>query len=247
LVLSSCCLQPEIKDGAPKQKIDVSKIKNATPKTEPLSRYGNRPSYVVNGQRYQVLPSAKGYDKKGIGSWYGTKFHGQLTSTREPYDMLAMTAASTDLPLPTYARVTNLENGHHIIVKVNDRGPFDKNRIIDLSYAAAKKLGYANKGTALVRVQAIDPSIPKTTNTKITHQPKLYIQIGAFKDLTAARKLQTKMTAIINDPIRINQSTYNNSLIYRVQIGPISNVTENDRLQNLLAAKGLGRGMTVVE
>ena len=130
----------EPQDGPPSKNIDVTQIPNAVPKAEPKSQYGNPSSYTVNGKTYYVLKNAQGYDKKGIASWYGTKFHGQLTSTREPYNMYAMTAASTELPLPTYVRVTNLENGRQVIVKVNDRGPFDKDRIIDLSYVAAKKL-----------------------------------------------------------------------------------------------------------
>lgn len=146
-------------DGPPAQDIDVSKIPDAVPQVEPLSRYGNPSSYVVDGYRYHVLKSAKGYSKVGYASWYGTKFHDKLTSTRETYNMLSMTAASTILPLPTYVQVTNLRNGRSVIVKVNDRGPFKSHRIIDLSYAAAKKLGYANIGTALVRVTAIDPKV----------------------------------------------------------------------------------------
>lgn len=131
-------------------------IPDAAPKSEARSRYGNPSSYVVFGKRYHVLDSAKGYNKTGYASWYGTKFHGQHTSSREPYNMFSMTAASPTLPIPTYVRVTNLENNRSVVVKVNDRGPFKSNRIIDLSFAAAKKLGYTDKGTTLVRVTAID-------------------------------------------------------------------------------------------
>lgn len=145
-------------DGPPRRPINPASIKKAHPHLEPLSRYGNPPYYDVFGRRYYVLHSAEGYDKQGLASWYGCKFHGHLTSMREPFNMYAMTAASRTLPLPTYVRVTNLENGRHVIVRVNDRGPFsgDIHRIIDLSYAAAVKLGCAKKGLTHVRVTALN-------------------------------------------------------------------------------------------
>jgi len=147
-------------DSAPAHDVDVSKVPNAIPRVEPPSRYGNPESYVVFGKRYHVQKSNKGHIERGVASWYGTKFHGKRTSSGEPYDMLAMTAAHRTLPLPTYAEVTNLKNNRKITVKINDRGPFKDNRIIDLSYAAAKKLGITQAGTGLVEVRAIDPSAP---------------------------------------------------------------------------------------
>jgi rare lipoprotein A len=196
--------------------------------------------YTINGRTYHVLNSAKGYDKKGIASWYGSKFHGHLTSTREPYDMFALTAASTELPLPTYVRVTNLENGRQAIVKVNDRGPFDKNRILDLSYAAARKLGFVDKGTALVEVTDID-LIKKSIN-----KPHIYLQIGSFAKQHNAEHLQDQIAPLITTPIQINNSIYNNKPIYQVQIGPLASVKENDHLQQLLATKGL-QPITVIK
>ncbi len=145
------------KDGPPSYNVDVSKIPNAVPKQEKLSKYGNNPVYAVFGKNYYVMPSSKNYEEEGVASWYGTKFHARHTSSGERYDMLAMTAAHKTLPLPTYVEVTNLKNNKHIIVKVNDRGPFESNRIIDLSYVAAKKLDIVGHGTAMVRVKAIDP------------------------------------------------------------------------------------------
>ena len=139
---------------------DVSKIPEPVPKVEAPSAYGNKSSYTVLGQTYRVLPSASGYVERGIASWYGNKFHGYTTSNFEKYDMYAYTAAHKTLPLPSYARVTNLENGASVIVRVNDRGPFAENRIIDLSYVAAIKLGIWQKGTGLVEVRAIDPAHP---------------------------------------------------------------------------------------
>lgn len=157
IVLITSCSHTRKSDGPPNYDIDVSKIPNAVPKPEPLAKYGNLKSYVVFGKRYYTLPSSRNYNEVGTASWYGTKFHAQRTSSGEPYDMLGMTAAHKTLPLPTYVEVTNLQNDKKIIVKVNDRGPFESNRIIDLSYVAAKKLGMLGHGTANVRVRAINP------------------------------------------------------------------------------------------
>ena len=137
----------QAQDTAPAQHIDVSSVKDAVPRPEPYSRYGNPPSYVVLGKRYHTLGSSDNYRERGIASWYGTKFHGHRTSSGESYDMYKMSAAHKSLPLPTYARVTNLGNGKSVIVKINDRGPFHENRLIDLSYAAASRLDILGKGT----------------------------------------------------------------------------------------------------
>lgn len=148
-------------DSAPARNVDITKVPNAVPRVEPHSRYGNPDSYVVFGKRYHVKKSSHGHVERGVASWYGTKFHGKRTSSGEPYNMYAMTAAHKSLPLPTYAEVTNLENGRKITVKINDRGPFKDNRIIDLSYVAAQKLGIADAGTGLVEVRAINPATPR--------------------------------------------------------------------------------------
>lgn len=151
-------------DGPPDFYVDETKIPNAVPKREPLAKYGNMPFYYVDGKRYAVMQSAYHYQATGTASWYGTKFHTHRTSSGEPYNMLAMTGAHKTLPLPTYVEVTNLRNHRQVIVKVNDRGPFSGNRLIDLSYVAAKKLGMIGHGTTLVHVRAIDvgaaPSMP---------------------------------------------------------------------------------------
>jgi rare lipoprotein A len=137
--------------------VNPEDIPDAVPRKEPLSPYGNPPEYQRDGVTYHVLKSAKGYDAEGIASWYGPEFQGKRTSSGEPYDMYAMTAAHKTLPLPTYVEVTNLENGRKVVVRVNDRGPFKKNRLIDLSYVAALKLGIVGSGTARVRVRALTP------------------------------------------------------------------------------------------
>jgi rare lipoprotein A len=135
-------------------------VPDATPRSEPRARNGNPPFYDVFGKRYFVLSSSAGYWERGVASWYGPGFHKVRTSTGEPYDMYAMTAAHRTLPLPAYVRVTNLQNGRSVVVRVNDRGPFVGNRIIDLSYTAAVKLDMLRNGTALVEVRAIDASLP---------------------------------------------------------------------------------------
>lgn len=145
------------KDGAPARRLDPDSIKDAVPRRDPITRAGNKNPYTVLGQTYRILPSSKGYRARGVASWYGTKFHGENTANGERYDIYEMTAAHCTLPIPTYVLVTNLENGRQCVVRVNDRGPFVSDRLIDLSYAAATKLGYLGKGTAQVEVVAIDP------------------------------------------------------------------------------------------
>ena len=147
-------------DSVPTDIPDVNKLPEPVPKVEPRSLYGNKSPYSVLGQTYNVLPSPRGYVERGIASFYGNKFHGYKTSSLEEYDMYQFSAAHKTLPLPSYARVTNLENGKSVIVRINDRGPFHENRIIDLSFAAAVKIGVWPKGTGLVEVRAIDPNDP---------------------------------------------------------------------------------------
>jgi rare lipoprotein A len=146
---------PGVADSAPPIAIDVSNIPEPVPRREPKARYGNRETYSVLGRTYRVMDSAEGYEERGIASWYGYKFHGRHTSSRERYDMCAFTAAHKTLPLPSYVRVTNLDNGRSVVVRVNDRGPFHAGRIIDLSYAAATRLDMKQAGTARVEVRAL--------------------------------------------------------------------------------------------
>ena len=134
-------------------------VPDAVPRVEPRSRYGNPPFYEVFGKRYYVLSSSVGYWERGVASWYGPGFHKERTSTGESYDMYGMTAAHKTLPLPAYVRVTNLQNGRSVVVRVNDRGPFVSNRIIDLSYTAAAKLDMLRHGTAMVEIRSIDPTV----------------------------------------------------------------------------------------
>ena len=146
---------PGVPDRPPPVAVDVSNIPEPVPRREPRARWGNRPTYTVLGRTYRVMESAEGFVERGIASWYGYKFHGRHTSSRERYDMCAFTAAHKTLPLPSYVRVTNLENGRSVVVRVNDRGPFHEGRIIDLSYAAATRLDMKQAGTARVEVRVL--------------------------------------------------------------------------------------------
>lgn len=139
----------------PPPPTDLASIPDAVPRVEPRSRYGNPASYVVFGQRYVLLPSAEGYVERGTASWYGPGFHAARTSSGEPYDMYAMTAAHKTLPIPVFARVTNLRNGRSVVVRINDRGPYGRGRIIDLSEAAAKQLDMIDAGVVPVRVEVL--------------------------------------------------------------------------------------------
>ncbi len=159
LLLSGCVLL-EPQDGPPKGDVELGPLPDLVPKYEPKSRNGNPKSYQINGQTYLVLPDSKGFIQRGTASWYGSKFHGNKTSNGEVYDMMQLSAAHKTLPIPTYLKVTNLENNRSTILRVNDRGPFHSGRIIDLSYAAAHKLGFADSGTAKVEIRAIQVPNP---------------------------------------------------------------------------------------
>lgn len=244
LLLSHCSSQ----DGAPSGYIDVSRIPDARPRNLPRSRYGNPDSYVALGRRYHVHQSARGYHERGIASWYGTKFQGQLTSSREPYNLYAMTAAHKTLPIPCFVRVTNLENGRSVIVKVNDRGPFVSNRIIDLSYAAAKKLGYQHKGTALVDVQAVMPGETVQAPRYHSEQPQLYLQLGAFSQRHNATQLRDRLRRRIEGrTIAIQRAGSWSSPLFRVRIGPLVGVGESDKLKDYLENHGFGEPITVIK
>ena len=225
------------RDSAPNVTLDKRKIIDATPKVEPRSRGGNFTPYTVLGKTYRVMKSSKGYKEKGGASWYGTKFHGRLTSNGERYNMYAMTAAHKSLPIPTYVKVKNLENGREIIVRVNDRGPFHEGRIIDLSYAAATKIGMLKKGTARVEVEAIDPREWKQSKRARKKAEKL-----AAKAAVAAEKVAAEASMVVStNEVDVNTDTQvdagsNAALIKRqyLQIGAYKNLEAAQALQNRL-------------
>ncbi len=231
-----------IEDAAPDKHIDVSNIPNAKPKVEPKSRYGNPESYVVFGKRYYVKDSSKGYVETGIASWYGTKFHGRRTSSGETYDMYAMTAAHKTLPLPTYVEVKNLNNGRSIIVKVNDRGPFHENRIIDLSYTAAIKLDIVKKGTGLVKVRAINPKnkqddlVRDQVKETIKTNTNFYIQVGTFSELRNAKMMRQKLSSFGSNLVKISDVVISGETLYRVLIGPFTDSNVSDEIVSKLSS-----------
>jgi rare lipoprotein A len=218
---------------------DISAIPNAVPRIEPRSPHGNPPFYQVDGKRYYVLATAAGYDETGVASWYGPNFDGLQTSDGDRYDMYAMTAAHKTLPLPCYVRVTNLSNGRSIIVKINDRGPFVSNRIIDLSYVAAAKLDMLKTGTALVEVRTISPeSPPVLTRVTETPPPTLYVQVGAFTEQANAERVVARLHAAGLAGAFIFGPPVTRSRLYRVRIGPVGGVPEFDQMVTRLTALG---------
>lgn len=223
-----------------------------TPRQEPRSKYGNGPVYEVFEKRYTVMPSSNGYRERGVASWYGNKFHGNLTSNREVYNMYAMTAAHKTLPLPTYVRVRNLRNNKSVVVRVNDRGPFISNRIIDLSYAAALKLDMIRDGTSMVEVTAYPFEAPQgdhTTSVSSTSPPaatapqaasnKIFVQVGAFGErANAERRLRLLSQAGISNGV-IHEDASTGTPLYRVRIGPIADVVQYDILVEELERAGI--------
>jgi rare lipoprotein A len=234
VLIAGCASKPARRDAAPatarpgayyaddgpgsNPPANLQQLADATPRWEPLHRFANRP-YTVLGRDYVPATELRPYKERGIGSWYGRKFHAQRTSIGETYDMYAMTAAHPTLPLPSYARVTNLANGKSVVVRVNDRGPFLHGRIVDLSYAAAYKLGYVNLGSAQVEIEAVLPesggifasraSVPPAPPLAGVTQPataaaerevplrteggELFLQLGAFSNLDNAENFLALM------------------------------------------------------
>jgi len=222
----------------------LDSIPDAIPKVEALHKYSRKP-YIALGKKYYPLETAKNYKKTGIASWYGKLFHGKKTASGETYDMYSMTAAHTVLPLPSYVKVTNVENGRSVIVRVNDRGPFKHEREIDLSYAAAHKLRLIEKGSGLVEVEAIDPT--QYTPPNITQQPQSaplektisarhYVQAGAFGDENNAIALQNRLLGLnIEELAKINRM-YNGNL-YRLTVGPYHTKEQAEKIAETIQKK----------
>lgn len=243
------------KDGPPNWSVDIASIPNAIPRSEPRSKYGNPAVYSVAGKNYRVQASSDGHVERGLASWYGTKFHGRRTSSGEPYDLHGMTAAHKTLPLPTYVEVTNIKNGRKIVVKVNDRGPFHEGRIIDLSYAAAQKLGIGS--TAMVEIRAINPDAPPsvqvgggsetTTEAPPATPTRMYLQIGSFTNRNNAEQLRARLQETAAGNIRISESKSKQNTIYRVRIGPLASAEETDRMAAKLNDTGIRNSQVVID
>jgi rare lipoprotein A len=226
----------------------------------PKSKQGNPPFYEVYGKRYTVMKTSVGYREQGVASWYGKKFHGRSTSNGERYDMYAMTAAHKSLPLPTNVRVTNVETGKSIIVRVNDRGPFVKNRIIDLSYTAALELDVVANGTAVVEIEALNGTRPEPAPADqpvITANPGepvsaasdviMYLQVGAFGEQVNAQQLADQLTDSGISNVHVHESSGNSPKLFRVRVGPLDSVTEYDRLTLQVETMQIAETHLVVE
>lgn len=236
-VLAACSSSP------PRKSVDPSQVPDAVPRAEPRSRLGNPAFYEVFGQRYEVLATADGYVERGVASWYGPDFHGGNTSSGERYDMYAMTAAHKTLPLPAYVRVTNLQNGRSVVVRVNDRGPFSKNRIIDLSYAAAMRLDMVRDGTALVEVAVVGPSSPAPAAAPSRAPQRLFAQAGAFADEANARRLADRLTASGIAGVNVERGTSGGKAVFRVRIGPLESVAAYDSVVDRMRGAGFNSVM----
>ncbi|MFC6978412.1 septal ring lytic transglycosylase RlpA family protein [Microbulbifer taiwanensis] len=271
LLLAACSGQQDkpdfdsIKDSGPKVPVDMLAAPEPTPVREPIGKAGNKSPYKVNGVTYRVRGNVKGYKERGHASWYGTKFHGRRTANGEVYNMYAMSAAHKTLPLPSYAKVTNLENGRSVIVRVNDRGPFVPGRIIDLSYTAAQKLGYLNKGVARVEVEAFDPdSLPAAGETLAVEKDvsarealaqdasfklpdNTYLQVGAYSSANQANSVRAQLAAELDYPVSVSPVERGGKRYYRVRIGPIAQQRALVAARETVEQKRLGQPQVVYE
>ncbi|WP_354444452.1 septal ring lytic transglycosylase RlpA family protein [Marinobacter sp. MBR-99] len=256
-------------DRAPSGNFDVSGLQDAVPRYEQPRNAGNMAQYKVWGKTYRVMDSNDGYVARGVASWYGEKFHGHKTSNGEIFDMYSMSAAHKSLRIPSYARVTNLENGRSVIVRVNDRGPFHDDRLIDLSYAAAKKLGYKSRGTARVEVAAITvredgsmtlagkPFEPGAGAPAFAAAPvpgpsaggnsALFVQLGSFSQRDPAEALLARARNVIETPMRVREVTTGSGRFHRAQIGPFIDEFEARQAQNLLESRGFGESIVLTD
>lgn len=274
LLLAGCGSHPS-KDGPPRSGslIPAGLPNDPVPRKEPRSQFGNGPVYRVNGHSYSVMKSSYGYRETGVASWYGRKFHGRLTASKEPYNMYAMTAAHKSLPLPTYVRVRNLKNNRSVVVRVNDRGPFIDNRVIDLSYSAAKKLDMISTGTSLVEITAISfddppvrpkaparPPAPAPVASKVVskaaetppepvsaRESPVFVQVGAFGDPDNARRRYLLLRDSGVDGAFVLEDNSRSPALYRVRIGPIADVLQYDQLVARLQGLGISETHLVTD
>jgi rare lipoprotein A len=250
-------------DRAPQGNFDVSGLEDATPRYEAPGSAGNRSPYTVWGKSYRVLESNERYVQRGTASWYGEKFHGHKTSNGEIFDMYAMSAAHKNLRIPGYARVTNLDNGRSVVVRINDRGPFHGDRLIDLSYAAAKKLDFLGTGTARVEVATINvrpdgsmtmagrtygdsPNLPVPAEVGSGNR-SLFVQLGSFSQPDPAQTLLDRAQRVVGDPMRVREVVTASGRFHRVQVGPFSNESEALETQTFLHDRGFAESILLTD
>ena len=262
--LAGCGNAPQRSSSVAPPRDDVGRPGPATPAPPLRSDRGNPPFYDVLGKRYHVLPTSAGYVQRGVASWYGQDFHGLATSSGEQYDMHAMTAAHTTLPLPTWVEVTNLVNGKRVVVKVNDRGPFVDNRLIDLSYAAATELDMVRTGTTRVEVRAVAPpldgfrssptvaAVAEPVPVPVVAVPaaaveRMFVQIGAFSQAENAERLAARLRASGFTNSTVVSASDDGCRLHRVLLGPIADSGEFDQLSARLRAIGVSGSRLVVD
>lgn len=237
--------KPRVVDYEP-PPVSPAAVVEAVPSADPVSRMGNKSPYSVFGKQYTVMPSAKGYNEEGIASWYGMKFQGRLTSNGEVFDVYKATAAHKSLPLPSFVRVTNLENNTSMIVRVNDRGPFVDDRLIDVSYGVAVRLGFAEQGTARVRVDYIDVSgTDDWRKTEATTYRRL--QLGAYEHKRSAEGVAQAVRELVGPaiPIDVSEVCADQKTVYRVRLGPVEgadSAKQLDFIQTQLRDNGFQEG-----
>lgn len=254
LILAACstpAVRESVSDGKPLGELDPAQVKDAVPRAEPILAAGNSSPYTIAGIEYSVLPSAAGYRERGVASWYGSKFHGRKTANGEVYDAYAASAAHRSLPLPTYVRVTNLDNQRSMIVKVNDRGPFHGSRLIDLSYGAAVKLGFANQGTAPVEVVALmvegTEDLRSQTELAQWRQDYRYLQLGSFSQRLSAEKLLDSVELQPEVEASVTEVRLDGRSFYRVRLGPVEDRQALLALQKRMIAEGFDGAKLVAE
>ncbi|TDG12514.1 septal ring lytic transglycosylase RlpA family protein [Seongchinamella unica] len=228
-------------DAAPPKHIGPDDVQDAVPRADPILAAGNRSPYTVNGVSYEILEDYRNYRERGTASWYGSKFHGHETSNGEVFDLYAASAAHKTLPIPCYARVTNLANGRSVVVRVNDRGPFHGDRLIDLSYGAAVKLGYMEHGTAEVEVAVLNiAGVDDRRGAPGTHYR--FLQLGAFGAESSALQLQAELQAFLQVPVSVSEVDTSDRLLYRVRVGPVANAEQLAMVQQQLRDGGYPPG-----
>lgn len=231
------------KDFGPSEEIDLSHVPDAVPRYETRTSAGNKNPYTVLGKTYHLIKDESSYRERGLASWYGKKFNGHNTSNGERYDMYAMTGAHKTLPIPSYVRVTNLDNGKSVVVRINDRGPFHQGRIIDLSYAAAQRIGILQKGTGRVEVEIALPGdaapIPRRADgTTPKHiepalPPGTYLQLGAFSQKESAQQFAASVGTKLTYPVTIQSATQPKQ-VHRVRVGPFKDAKSLQDARNQL-------------
>jgi rare lipoprotein A len=230
-------------DGAPGGVVDreaLERLPDRVPVAEPRSATGNMSPYEVFGERYEVLPESSNYIAEGFASWYGKKFHGRRTSSGEKFDMFELSGAHRSLPIPCYARVTNLANGRSTVIRINDRGPFHRGRILDVSYATAVKLGFDRTGSARVRIETLEPTTPALVATARGPDAVRYVvQAGAFRSSEAAAALRQRLAGLVEDGTLVHADKGDDDL-YRVRVGPFADRAAADRVRARLAGIAAG-------